>query len=152
VGIFDSTEEHPPAKLRRYIITGVAFVLLVAGGCWYLLRYHTEKNTIRLFMNTLAAGNMEQAYRIWKPAPTYSFKDFLEDWGANGYYGTVKSYHIEYAGVVKRGTEPASGVIITIELSPYAPFPRNDDVAKQSKTKEVRLWVEFKDQSISFPP
>jgi hypothetical protein len=152
VGIFDSTEEHPPAKIRRYIITGLAFVLLVAGGCWYLLRYHTEKNTVRLFLDTVAAGKMEEALRIWKPSPTYSFKDFLEDWGPDGYYGPVKSYHFESAGVLKRGPEPPSGVIITVEVSPYSPFPDIHDAAKQSKTKEVRLWVEFKDQSISFPP
>jgi len=152
VDLFNSTEEHPPAKLRRYVITGLAFVLLVAGGCWYLLRYHTEKNTIRLFFDTVAAGNLQQAYQIWKPSPSYSYKDFLEDWGPSSYYGPVKSYHIESAQVIKRGTEPASGVIITAEVSPYSPFPANDDVARQSKTKEVRLWVEFKDQSISFPP
>jgi hypothetical protein len=152
VGIFDSTEEHPPAKIRRYIITGIAFVALVAGGCWYLLRYHTEKNTVRHFLNAVAAGNMEEAYGIWKPVPTYSFKDFLDDWGPEGYYGPVKSFHVEGAEEIKRGSQPVSGVVITVEVSPYTPFPGNDDVAKQSKTKEVHLWVEFKDLSISFPP
>jgi hypothetical protein len=152
VGIFDSTEEHPQAKIRRYIITGIAFVALVAGGCWYLLRYHTEKNSVRQFLNAVAAGNMEEAYRIWKPVPTYSFKDFLDDWGPEGYYGPVKSFHMESAEEIKRGSQPVSGVVITVELSPYTPFPGNDDVAKQNKTKEVHLWVEFKDQSISFPP
>jgi len=28
----------------------------------------------------------------------------------------------------------------------------NDDLAKQNKTKEVTLWVQFNDESISFPP
>ena len=152
MGLFDSTEEHPPAKLRRYIITGIAFIVLVAGGCWYLLRYHAEKNTVRHFLSTVVTGNLEEAYRIWKPSSTYSFKDFLEDWGKDGYYGPVKSFHIQSAQVIKRGMEHPSGVVVTLEVSPYETFPANDDVAKQSKTKEVRLWVEFKDQSLSFPP
>ena len=41
---------------------------------------------------------------------------------------------------------------IKLELSPYQPFPADNDMAKQSKTKEVVLWVELKDESISFPP
>ncbi len=129
MSIFDSGEEHPPAKIRRYIITALAFVLLVAGGCWYLLRFHTEKQIVRLFLDAVVA-----------------------DWGPNGYYGPVKSYRIESAEELKRGPEPPSGVNITVEVSPYAPFPPNSDVAKQSKTKEVRLRVEYKDHSIGFAP
>jgi hypothetical protein len=148
LGLFDSTEEHPPSKIRRYIITCIAFVILVGLGCWYLLRYHTEKNTIRNFLITVAAGKMDEAYRIWKPSPTYSFKDFTEDWGPDSYYGPVKSFRIEDTQHPTNGT----GVVVVVEVSPYEPFPANDDFAKQSKTKEVRLWVEFKDQSISYPP
>ena len=79
-------------------------------------------------------------------------KDFLDDWGPDGYYGPVKSFHIENAEEEKRGTEKASGVNITVEVSPYAPFPPDNDVAKQTKTKEVRLRVEYKDQSVGFAP
>jgi hypothetical protein len=148
VGIFDSTDEHPPAKARRYIISGIAFVLLAALFCAYLLRYHTEKNTVRHFLSSVAAGKLDEAYGIWKPTETYSMKDFLEDWGPSGYYGPVKSYHIENTEAAKGGSE----VIVVVELSPFDPFPANDDFAKQSKTKEVRLWVEVKNQSITFAP
>ncbi len=146
MGLFDSGEEHPTSKIRRYIITGLAFVLLIVGACWYVLRFHKEKNTVRSFFNAVTSGNMQEAYQIWKPTPTYSFKDFLDDWGDNGYYGPVKSYDIE--AITDRG----SGVVAVIEVSPFQPFPDGHDAAKQSKTKEVRLWVEFKDQSIGFPP
>ncbi len=46
----------------------------------------------------------------------------------------------------------ASGVEIKVRLSPYQPFPEDNDFPKQSKTKEVTLWVQFGDESISFPP
>ena len=152
MGVFDSNEEHPPARIRRYIITGVAFVILLFIAYQYLMRYHTEKNTVRQFLNEIVGENMEQAYRMCNPSASYSFKDFLEDWGPEGYYGPVKSYHLESAEEVKRGTERASGVNITVEVSPYSPFPSNDDAAKQSKTKEVHLRVEYKDQSVGFAP
>jgi hypothetical protein len=149
VGVFDSTAEEPHSKVRRYIITGVAFAALVSLGVWYyVLRFHAEKKTVHEFMNALVAGQAEQAYRIWKPAQSYSYKDFLEDWGPDGYYGPVKSFHIEAAQHPRGGT----GVVVVVELSPYQPFPGDNEAAKQSKTKEVHLWVEYKDQSLSFPP
>ncbi len=148
MGVFDSTAEEPHSKIRRYVITGVAFALLVALGIWHVLRFHTEKKTVQEFLNALVAGQTEQAYRIWKPAPSYSYKDFLDDWGPDGYYGPIKSFHIEAAEHPSGGT----GIVVIVEVSPYQPFPSDNEAAKQSKTKEVRLWVERKDQSLSFPP
>jgi hypothetical protein len=149
VVLFDSTQEElRHSKLWRYVITMVVFIALVVGTSWYLLRFYKEKDTIRYFLNTVAAGNMQQAYQIWKPSESYSFKDFLDDWGPDGYYGPVKSYRVERAAHRKNG----SGVDIIVDVSPYKPFPSDDDAAKQSKTKEIDLWVQFTDHSISFPP
>ena len=100
-------------------------------------------------MNAVVAGNMQQAYQIWKPSPSYTFKDFQDDWGPNGYYGPVKSFQRDEDRTICAG---ASGVEIKIELSPYQPFPEDNEMLKQSKTKEVTLWVQLKDESISFPP
>jgi hypothetical protein len=149
VGLFDSTEEHPPSKILRYIITGLVFVALIVAFVAYQLRFHAEEKTVRHFMNAVIAGNMDEAYRIWKPSETYSFKDFQEDWGPDGYYGPIKSFHLEHMEKTKPN---ASGVVATVELSPYQSFPEDNDAAKQSKTKEVKIWVEFKDQSLGFPP
>jgi hypothetical protein len=149
VGLFDSTEEHPPAKALRYVITSLVFVALSVGFIAYELRFHTEEKTIRRFMDAAVAGKLDEAYRIWKPSETYSFKDFLEDWGPDGYYGPIKSFRLVH---IEKTKPNASGVVATVELSPYQPFPEDNDAAKQSKTKEVKIWVEFKDQSLGFPP
>lgn len=146
MGIFDSSEEHPPSKIRRYIITSLAFVILIAGACWYLLRFHTEKSGVHHFLDAVVAGDFQGAYRIWKPSPTYSYKAFLEDWGADGYYGPVLSYRFENA--IGRGPV----VLVVVEVSPYRPFPSKDDFAKQVKTKEVRFWVNVSDESFSIEP
>lgn len=148
MGLLDSSNEHPPSRLRRYIITAAIFVGLLVFGVWWLLRFHAEKMTVKHFLDTVAAGNMEDAYKIWKPLPSYSYKDFMEDWGPNGYYGPIKSSHFEDAERPKAG----SGVIIVCEVSPLSPFPPTDDSVKQARTKEIRIWVESKDQSMSFPP
>ena len=83
-----------------------------------------------------------------KPSPSYSFNDFMEDWGPAGYYGPVRSYRLGRPAHIKNG----SGAEILLDVSPYQPFPNINNPIQMNKTKEVRLWVEFKDQSISFPP
>lgn len=149
MGLFDSTSEEPRSRLRRYLISILALVLLVTVSTWYLFRFHGEKKAVEQFFDALAAGNTERAYQIWKPQTSYSYKDFLEDWGPAGYYGPVKSYHIEDA---QKPKEEASGVIVIVELSPYQPFPADNDPEKNRRTREVRIWVETKDKSLGFPP
>jgi hypothetical protein len=46
----------------------------------------------------------------------------------------------------------SSGVVIIVDVSPYTPFPEKDDALKQSKSKRVRLWVQFSNYSVQFPP
>ena len=146
MGLFDSTDEHPTSKIRRYVITGLAFVVAVVLFSWYMLRYHSQEKTVETFLNDVATGNLQQAYGMWTHSTDYSFKDFLDDWGDQGYYGPVKSYHIE--GIKDRG----SGVVVVVELSPYSPFPADNDAVKHSKTKEARLWVQFKGTNVSEAP
>ena len=80
MGIFDSTEEHPPAKALRYVITTVVFVALIVLWAGYEFRFHKEEKTVRHFMDDVVAGQLEDAYRMYKPGPSYSFKDFTDDW------------------------------------------------------------------------
>ena len=148
MGILDSTGEEPKSKLRRWIVTGAIFALLMALGIWWIFRFHSEKKVVEQFLQAVIAEDMQKAYQIWKPASSYTFKDFVEDWGASGYYGPVKSYHIETA----QQNSGASGVTIVVELSPFETFPDKNDKVKNYRTKEVRLWVESKDMSIGFAP
>ena len=149
MGLLDATEEHPPSKLRRYLITAVVFILIGWGGLWFLLRYHAEKTAVFHFLNAVVAGNMEKAYGMWSPSPSYSLNDFIGDWGPNGVEGPVKSFNVKGT---YRPPNGSSGVVVIVEVSPYDTFPDKDDLAKQSKTQEIRLWVQFKDRLIQFPP
>jgi hypothetical protein len=149
VPTFDLPLEHPMSKRRRYALIALAFIVLGAGGLWYLLRFHTERITVRHFMDAVIAENMQQAYQIWQPSPSYSLKDFLNDWGPDGFYGPVKSFRIEHSERPKGG---GSSVVVKVQVSPDQPFPSDDNAAGQRNVKEVELWVDMKDQSISFPP
>jgi hypothetical protein len=148
LGLLDGDAEEPSSKLRRYIITGIAFVALLGGGVAYLLRFHTEKKTVVTFMDVLASGDLQRAYHVWNPNPGYSFQDFLADWGPTGEYGPVKSYRLETAQLPKNG----SGVVVVVELSRFSPFPSARDSDKSRNNKEVYLWVERSTQKLSFAP
>ncbi len=148
MGVLDSTAEEPQSKLMRYVITGLIFVILLAGGLWYLFRFDTEKRTVETFLEAIVAENYEAAYQLWKPTAAYSFNEFMEDWGPEGYYGPVRSYKITNAS----RPDGASGVIVTVEVSPDAPFPTSRETEKLPRIREVSLWVERKDQSLGFAP
>ena len=145
MGLMDGDPGPPPSKIPRYAISAVVVVLAISIPLYLLLRFHTEKATARLFLNELVAGDFQGAYRTWQPGSSYSYQDFLRDWGPTGEYGPVKSYDLRSA----RSPGGASGVIITVDVSSVSPFP---DGNPGNSVKEIRLWVEHSDQSISYAP
>jgi hypothetical protein len=154
VTLFESPVDHPPSKLQRYlirvtavIVTIAVFVAVFPAYLWYPFVYHREVSTAHRFMDAVSKGNLQRAYQIWEPSASYSFKDFTDDWGPNGYYGPVRSYRLGRPEHIKNG----SATDIEIEVSPYSTFPDNDEI-KMNATKTVHLWVNFKDQAITFPP
>ena len=146
--LLDARPDHPHSKTLRYAVTGItAFMLLTFALWYYVLRYLPEKRAVTDFMNAVVAENFEEAYRIWKPQSSYTYDRFLGDWGSNGYYGPIRSYHIETA----RAARGSSGTVVLIQISPEPTFPDERD-AKSSSTRVVALWVEARDMSFSFPP
>jgi hypothetical protein len=137
-----------PAHPRLRIWLALVGAVLLAILLWFTLRYYPEKRAAERFFDAVVAGDMPRAYQIWKPGESYTMQDFLADWSPNGYYGPVKSYQINGTHAL-RG---ASGVIVTVQISPYAPFPTVEDGEKNRRPRVVNLWVEIKDKSFSFPP
>ena len=152
MGILDADLEGPPSKVRRYAITGVALVILLSLGLWYVMRFTPETHTVRRFMDAVVAGDTQEAYQIWHPTKSFTYGDFLGYWGPHGYYAPVKSYKIVKADAPPSGNRGSSGIIVTVDLSKYSPFPSPDDKVKFAEATELQLWVERSDKSISFPP
>lgn len=145
--LFDAPQEVHRSKLRRFVISIIVFLVLLAGTSWYLLRYYKEKDTVRRFLDEVAAGNMQQAYQAWKPETSYSFKDFLDDWGPSGYYGPVRSFKVERT--VRRHN--SNYVDVIVEVSPSKTYP-GGDADTDNRTHEVDIGVRLSDQKMSFPP
>ncbi len=74
-------------------------------------------------------------------------KDFLADWGPQGYYGPVKSYKILHA----KAPKSSNAIAVSVEVSPFSPMPDISDAEKSRKSRIVEVWVLADDKSFSFP-
>ncbi len=128
--------------------TIAALVLVAIVVLWFTFRYYPEKKAAEHFFDALVAGDTARAYQLWKPSPSYAMKDFLADWGPEGYYGPVKSYKI------LRASSPigANAIAVRVAISPFSPMPDPSEIEKSRKTKVVSVWVLISDKSFSFPP
>ena len=62
--MFDTVEQKPPSKVRRYfytavgvIVTIVVFVAAFPSYLWYPFVYYREERTVRQFLAQVIAGN-----------------------------------------------------------------------------------------------
>jgi len=119
---------------NRPLLFPISLALVVVAGCLLVYRFANfrEERVVRQFLNELKAGNYQQAYRIWGPSSTYSYEDFMSDWGQHGYYGKVTSYKILDSET--RG----SGVVIYVEFNHLK--------------KPMAFWVERKTRVLGFAP
>ena len=137
-----------PEKSRALAFTISALALVFVVALYFAFRYYPEKQATAHFLDALAAGNTDRAYQLWKPSSGYSMKDFLADWGPQGYYGPLKSYKI----LRVKSPRAANAIAVQIQISPYSPMPDASDVEKSRRTKIVSVWVLSSDKSLSFPP
>jgi hypothetical protein len=131
--VFDHIKPIDPRaeRRRRYAITALVFILLLSGfGYWRFRNFGEERQALRFF-RALQGKKFEEAYRIWQPTASYKFKDFMDDWGDKGLQGPVEDFRIVRSR--RRGT----GVIVEVRVN---------------QSENVRLWVERKDKSLTFPP
>src|SRR5207245_496852 len=134
------------SRAMAFTLAALAQVAIVA--LWFTFRYYPEKKAAERFFDALVAGDTARAYQLWKPGPSYSMKDFLADWGPEGYYGPVKSYEI----LKTSSPHGANAVDVRVAVSPFSPMPDAPDSEKSRKTKVVSVWVAMSDKSLSFPP
>lgn len=137
-----------PDKSRAMAFTIAALSLVAIVALWFVFRYYPEKKAAEHFFDALVAGDTARAYELWKPSSSYAMKDFLADWGPQGYYGPVKSYEIAHAKAPRGSTS----VAVTVKLSPYSPMPDISDTEKSRKTRVIEVWILPNDKSFSFPP
>lgn len=147
--IFQAKEYDPRIEKRRRMYGLAALVLLAIAG---FLVYHywdwREERTVDRFLTAVQHGDFDKAYSLWNADPNwkqhpqkysgYPFGTFEQDWGPVGTYGEIRSHRIRTAMTPKNG----SGVVVVSMVS----------FAKHNGEEPLALWVEKKDQSITFLP
>ncbi len=113
--LMDAPPPKPPRHVGRYILLVIVLVGIVIGIYAYF-RDYSEERAVEGFLTTLEQGKYEEAYRMWQPSPSYTYQDFLRDWGAQGDYGKIRQFQI--LGSRSKGSET---VIVTVRINNVDP-------------------------------
>lgn len=91
--LLDAKPPKPERPIGRYVLIGAAAVIAI-GVASYLLWDYPEERAVTHFLEAVQRGDYKTAYQIWQPSPTYTFDDFVKDWGPKGDYGTIRDFEI----------------------------------------------------------
>ena len=84
-------EHEIPKKSRNWkevlkVPASIALVLIFVAGILYKYANFREEGRVRQFVEAVGNGQYEAAYQDWDADAHYNMKDFLQDWGKDGYY------------------------------------------------------------------
>ena len=127
--LFDSQPPKPRTGIFKYIPLPLLIVLIVVAVAisYFEFRNLPEEHAVDHFMTALEEGNYQEAYKLWEPAPSYQFPDFMHDWGPKGDYGKITTYKILYTESKGSGL-----VIVTVQINNQTP-PLDLVVTRKSK-------------------
>ena len=147
--------EQPPNPWPLRILIAAAVLFVAATALFYQFRYYQEVSTAERFMDALVAGDYQEAHRIWQPTASYTLGDFLQDWGDTSTWGRIQSYEIvDVQGSGNRAVrfpDEFTGRTRTIDLSGSFSGVLIG-IRINGRLEPEYIWVEKKDQSLSFPP
>lgn len=114
-------DAQPPKQrtgIWKYLPLPLLILLALLIGALLFIRFknYLEERAVTHFLTTLQQGNYQAAYRLWQPAPSYAYSDFLRDWGEQGDYGKVRTFEI--LGSESKGS---STVIVTVRINNVDP-------------------------------
>jgi|SRR6516164_4212226 hypothetical protein len=142
------------AKKLRVRITAIVVVVLVCLILAWNFRHYPQEHLVDTFFAALQHQEYEKAFGIWNNDPdwkqhperyaSYSFPEFMKDWGPGGQWGLIKSYHIDGSAVPKGGNGTkfdvgSSGIVVVVTV--------NDRIADNA-----HIWVEKSDKTLGFSP
>lgn len=118
MSLLDAKPPKPVTGVRKYIPLPLLIIILViiASLAAYALWDYPEERAITTFLTTVQQGDFQKAYKLWQPSPSYTYNDFMHDWGPNGDYGKIQTFNI--LDSTSKGTET---VLITVTINHVNP-------------------------------
>jgi len=131
--LFDSEAPKPKKGIRKY--WPLLVIIIVVGGVigYFALHNLPEKRAVANFLTQLEEGHYKEAYKLWQPAPDYTYDDFMHDWGPKGDYGKIRGFKI--IGAESKGNEL---VIVTVTIN--------------NQTPALALLVDRKTKGLAYSP
>lgn len=155
ISLLEPEPSSPPNPWPRRLGLALIGVLVVGSALYFPLRHYPEKRHVARFFEALVQRDFHRAYQLWKPKPSFSYQEFLSIWGPKGDYGPIRSYEIvsveSSRGLllqlpVEGGGKPRT---LAVEGNPTGLVVH---IRVNNLDPPIRLWVERKDKSLSFPP
>lgn len=114
--LLDARPPKLPSQKRKFVVILTLLVAAVTALLAFRFRNYPEERAVARFLETLEQGNYPEAYRLWKPGPSWTFDDFLHSWGEQGDYGKIREFKI--LGSQSKGS---STVIVTVRINNVDP-------------------------------
>ncbi|MFB3921742.1 MAG: hypothetical protein ACE145_08470 [Terriglobia bacterium] len=114
--LLDAQVPKPPSLLRKYLPVLIVGILGVSAVLFVRFRNYSEERAVDRFLTTLHEGNYPEAYRLWQPSPSYTYADFLHDWGEQGDYGKIRGFEI-----LESRSKGSNTVIVTVRINNVNP-------------------------------
>ncbi|HUY12527.1 MAG TPA: hypothetical protein VMX16_02705 [Terriglobia bacterium] len=118
MSLLDAKPPKPVTGFRKHVPLPllVIFAIIISFLATYALWDYPEERAITTFLNTLEAGNYQQAYKLWQPSPSYSYNDFVHDWGLQGDYGKIRTFDI-----LDSDSKGSETVLVTVRINHVNP-------------------------------
>jgi hypothetical protein len=89
-------KKQKPWQLRILLPILIGLLIIAAAFAVYKFANYREEGSVSRFFSEIRNGNYDRAYADWDlEGGHYTMKDFMEDWGKDGYYGkTIDSARI----------------------------------------------------------
>jgi len=115
MGLLDSTPPKPPRHVGRHILLVVILAIIGSGIAYYFWNY-PEEHAVSRFLRTVESGDYKTAYGLWQPSSTYTFDDFMKDWGPHGDYGKIRAFDI-----LRSSSASSDTVTVTVMVNRETP-------------------------------
>ena len=85
-GEHENPKKSRPWKAALKVPVSIGLVLIFIAGLVYKFANFREERRTTQFIETVKSGQFDAAYENWDADARYTLKDFLQDWGKDGYY------------------------------------------------------------------
>ncbi|HLY61781.1 MAG TPA: hypothetical protein VKV95_13620 [Terriglobia bacterium] len=118
--LLDAKPPKPVTGIRKHVplsilILSGLLIAIIAGLLIFRFWNIKEERAVSRFLTTVQQGDYQEAYRLWKPARSYTFDDFMHDWGEKGDYGKIRQFEV-------LGSESKGEIaIVTVQINNVNP-------------------------------